>query len=96
MGRALDAALPHLAYFELDQNDRGHPDQGGIDFEPLLARLFEAGYDDIVGIEAFSRNVIGAEIGAAIGIWRDLFDDGDVVAHAGMALIRRASQELHS
>lgn len=93
-GRALDAALPHLAYFELDQNDRGRPDRGGIVFEPLLARLFEAGYDDIVGIEAFSRNLIGAEIGAAIGIWRDLFDDGNVVAHAGMALIRRAAASV--
>jgi D-psicose/D-tagatose/L-ribulose 3-epimerase len=96
MGRALDAALPHLAHFELDQNHRGHPAQGAIDFEPLLARLFEAAYDGIVGIEAFSRNVIGAEIGGAIGIWRDLFDDGDVVAHAGMALIRRGSEELNS
>ena len=45
MGRALDVALPHLAYFELDQNHRGHPDQGAIDFEPLLTRLFKAGYD---------------------------------------------------
>jgi D-psicose/D-tagatose/L-ribulose 3-epimerase len=96
MARAVDAALPHLAYFELDQNHRGHPDQGAIDFEPLLRRLFAAGYGDIVGIEAFSRNVIGAEIGAAIGIWRDLFDDGGVVAHDGMALIRRASQGFRS
>ena len=94
MERAPDAAPPHLAYFELDQNHRGHPDRGAIDFGPLLTRLFDAGYDDIVGIEAFSRNVIAAEIGAAIGIWRDLFDDSDAVGHAGMAHIRRASQEF--
>ena len=89
---ALEAALPHLAYFELDQNDRGRPDRGAIDFGPLLARLFEAGYADIIGIEAFSRSVISAEIGGAIGIWRDLFDDGDIVARSGMALIERQAR----
>jgi D-psicose/D-tagatose/L-ribulose 3-epimerase len=89
MLQALEAALPRLAYFELDQNDRGRPDRGAIDFGPLLARLFEAGYADILGIEAFSRNVIGADIGGAIGIWRDLFEDGDVVARSGIALIQR-------
>jgi hypothetical protein len=34
-----------------------------------------------------------ADIGGAIGIWRDLFDDGDVVAHSGIALIKRQASQ---
>ena len=32
---ALDAALPHLVYFELDQNHRGLPDEGTLDFAAM-------------------------------------------------------------
>ncbi|MEJ8850076.1 sugar phosphate isomerase/epimerase family protein [Variovorax rhizosphaerae] len=96
MRRALEAALPVLAYFELDQNNRGRPDQGAIDFDPLLSLLFASGYDDIVGIEAFSRNHISEEIGGAIGIWRDLFDYSCDVADAGIALINDARERSKS
>lgn len=93
---ALEAALPHLVYLELDQNHRGRPDGGTIDFTPLLHRVLAAGYHDIIGIEAFSNRVIGPEIGAAIGIWRNLFDEGESVGRAGVALIQRAHDSFHS
>ena len=56
---ALEKALPHLAYFELDQNDRGPVDRGVIDFVPYLQRLKAAGYDDLIGVEAFSVCRVG-------------------------------------
>lgn len=90
MLQAIDAALPHLAYFEIDQNHRGLATEGAIDFTPLLGRLFEAGYKGVIGIEAFSNAVTGADIAAGIGIWRDLFSNGDEVAQAGMAVIKSA------
>mgnify|MGYP003348880008 CR=1 FL=1 len=86
--QALRAALPRLAYLELDQNHRGRPDQGAIDFGPWLACAVAGGYRGPIGIEAFSASVIGPEIGGAIGIWRDLFQDGDEVARSGIAAIR--------
>src|SRR5690606_32245558 len=36
---ALELALPHLAYFEIDQNHRGLLTRGSIDFAPFLERL---------------------------------------------------------
>jgi D-psicose/D-tagatose/L-ribulose 3-epimerase len=87
---ALEKALPYLAYFELDQNDRGPVDRGVIDFVPYLERLKAAGYDDLVGVEAFSSAVSGPEVAAGVGAWRNLFDDGDVVARSTMKVLERA------
>jgi D-psicose/D-tagatose/L-ribulose 3-epimerase len=87
---AIQAALPHLAYFELDQNHRGRPDRGAIDLEAVLAKLLATGYSGIIGVEAFSRAVTGADVAAVIGIWRDMYSNGDEVASSAAALIRRA------
>jgi D-psicose/D-tagatose/L-ribulose 3-epimerase len=87
---AIEQALPHLAYFELDQNHRGRPDRGAIDFTPLLAALFRANYPGLIGVEAFSSRVTGRDVAAIIGIWRDMFEDGNEVARAGASIIRNA------
>jgi D-psicose/D-tagatose/L-ribulose 3-epimerase len=87
---AIDAALPHLGYFELDQNHRGLPDRGTLDFAPMLDRLRRAGYRGPIGVEAFSSRIAGPEVAAGVAVWRDMFDDGDAVARAGATIIRRA------
>jgi D-psicose/D-tagatose/L-ribulose 3-epimerase len=87
---ALEKALPHLAYFELDQNHRGRLDRGTIDFAPMLALLRRADYRDLIGVEAFSGAVSGPETAAGVGAWRNMFDDGTEVADSGIAVLRRA------
>ena len=87
---AIQMALPYLAYFELDQNHRGRPDHGAIYLEAMLAKLLATGYSGTIGVEAFSRTVTGADVAAVIGIWRDMFNNGDEVASSAGALIRRA------
>jgi D-psicose/D-tagatose/L-ribulose 3-epimerase len=88
---ALERALPHVAYFELDQSDRGPLDRGAIDFAPLLACLKRGGYCDLIGVEAFSSAVSSPAVAAGVGAWRNLFDDGDVVAQSAMRVLARAS-----
>jgi D-psicose/D-tagatose/L-ribulose 3-epimerase len=92
----IEQALPHLAYFELDQNHRGRPDRGAIDFTPLLAALFRANYPGLIGVEAFSSRVTGLDVAAIIGIWRDMFEDGNEVARAGAPIIRNAYRDFHA
>ncbi|SBW11686.1 conserved hypothetical protein [uncultured Alphaproteobacteria bacterium] len=87
---ALRKALPHLAYFELDQNHRGRLDRGTLDFAPMLKLLREAGYRDLIGVEAFSSAISGPETAAGVGAWRNLFDDGSEVAESAMTVLRRA------
>lgn len=87
---AIRRALPRLAYFELDQNHRGSPTGGLIDFKPLLAELARLDYTGIVGIEAFSRQALAEDHADALAIWRETFADGDAVAEEGLKLIDQA------
>jgi D-psicose/D-tagatose/L-ribulose 3-epimerase len=89
MMQALKKALPHLAYFELDQNDRGPLDRGQIDFQPLLAFLKNAGYDKLIGVEAFSNAVSGPDIVRGVSAWRDLFRSGDEIAASAARVLSR-------
>lgn len=85
----LKSALPHLAYFEIDQNHRGRLSAGAIRFEPLLEWLKGAGYDGLVGVEAFSSAISHPDVAAGVASWRPLFADGDEVAEEGRALLDR-------
>jgi D-psicose/D-tagatose/L-ribulose 3-epimerase len=77
---ALETALPYLGYFEIDQNHRGLLSRGTIDFSSLLQRLKAAGYDQLVGVEAFSSAISHPDIAAGVAGWRSLFSNGDEVA----------------
>jgi D-psicose/D-tagatose/L-ribulose 3-epimerase len=77
---ALETALPYLGYFEIDQNHRGLLSRGTIDFSSPLQRLKAAGYDQLVGVEAFSSAISHPDIAAGVAGWRPLFSDGDEVA----------------
>ena len=61
----------------------------------MLSKLLATGYSGIIGVEAFSRAVTGAEVAAVIGIWRDMYSNGDEVASSAAALIRRAQAKHH-
>lgn len=89
MMAALDLALPHLAYFEIDQNHRGLLSRGSIDFAPFLERLKQAGYAGLVGVEAFSSAISHADITAGVAAWRNMFENGDDVAREGIELMAR-------
>ncbi len=89
MMEALELALPHLGYFEIDQNNRGLLSRGAIDFSPLLQRLKEAEYAGLIGVEAFSSAISHPDIAAGVGAWRNLFENGDDVAREGVELMER-------
>nr|WP_210258704.1 MULTISPECIES: sugar phosphate isomerase/epimerase family protein [unclassified Devosia] len=87
MMATLELALPHLAYFEIDQNHRGLLSRGTIQFSPLLQRLKAAEYSGLVGVEAFSSAISHPDITAGVGAWRNMFEDGDEVAREGIELM---------
>jgi D-psicose/D-tagatose/L-ribulose 3-epimerase len=86
---ALETALPHLAYFEIDQNHRGLLSRGTIDFSPFLKRLKEVGYKGLIGVEAFSSAISHPDITAGVGSWRPMFSDGDAVGWEAIELFER-------
>lgn len=84
---AVRLALPHLTYLELGQNDRGDLTRGHVPIRDVLAAALAAGYRGMIGVEAFTRGLMTTPVATSLAIWRDVFDDGDIVAAAAANLI---------
>ncbi|MDQ6638476.1 MAG: sugar phosphate isomerase/epimerase [Pseudomonadota bacterium] len=85
---AIAAALPRLAYFELDQSHRGMACEGSLNLVEWTRWAFSAGYRGIVGVEAFSRQCLAPDHANALAIWEERFSDGDRVAEEFMQVIK--------
>ncbi|TPG23492.1 sugar phosphate isomerase/epimerase family protein [Variovorax guangxiensis] len=84
----IEAALPHLAYLELDQSHRGDAFEGSLDLAAWARRAADLGYDGIVGVEAFSRQLLAPDHADALAVWEDRFTHGQTVASNFMQVIR--------
>ncbi|MBU1441043.1 MAG: sugar phosphate isomerase/epimerase [Gammaproteobacteria bacterium] len=84
----IEAALPRLAYLELDQSHRGDAYDGSLDLVAWARRAADVGYDGIVGVEAFSRQLLAPNHADALAVWEERFVDGQAVARNFMQVIR--------
>jgi D-psicose/D-tagatose/L-ribulose 3-epimerase len=78
----------HLGYVHVGESHRGYLGTGSADLDGLFRALRETGYCGTVTFESFSRAVVSADLSDRLGVWRDLWEDGDDLAahaHAYMA-----------
>lgn len=74
---------PLLGYFHTGDSNRGYLGTGSIDFKMIFRALAKANYQGPITFESFSSRVVGQPLEGILGIWRDLWDDGDdLAAHA--------------
>jgi len=74
---------PLLGYFHTGDSNRGYLGTGSIDFKRIFRALVQANYQGPITFESFSSRVVGQPLEGILGIWRDLWDDGDdLAAHA--------------
>lgn len=85
---ALAASLPRLAYFELDQSHRGAAVDGTLDLTAWAREAARLGYRGIVGVEAFSRQMLAPDHADALAVWEERFQSGRAVAEGFMRVIR--------
>jgi D-psicose/D-tagatose/L-ribulose 3-epimerase len=85
----IDAALPRLAYLELDQSHRGDALDGSLDLVRWSREAAQRGYRGIVGVEAFSRQLLAPDHADALAVWEERFTDGRQVAAHFMQVIRQ-------
>ena len=86
--KAIGSALSALGYFEFDQSHRGRLDEGSLDLRAMAEPVDRAGYDGLIGVEAFARSRIAPDHADALAIWRDHFQDGTALARQAISLIR--------
>lgn len=77
------ASRDRLGYVHIGESHRGYLGSGSIDFGKLFRALAHIGYEGPIAFESFSSAVISEDFCAALGVWRNLWEDGrDLAAHA--------------
>jgi D-psicose/D-tagatose/L-ribulose 3-epimerase len=76
-----------INHYHISENDRGIPGTGHVPFAAHFDALRRCGYDGWLTVESFSRAL--PELAGATRVWRDLFDDVDVLFAESAAFVRR-------
>lgn len=72
-----------LQYVHIGESHRGYLGTGSVDFDSFFKALHRLSYDGPITFEPFSSAVVSPELSRALGIWRNLWSDGDELgAHA--------------
>lgn len=83
MARAIVETGDHLGYFHLGECHRGYLGTGSIGFETVFKALAQIDYDGPLVFESFSSEVVDPQLSNILGIWRNLWTDGDdLINHA--------------
>jgi D-psicose/D-tagatose/L-ribulose 3-epimerase len=78
----LDAS-DRLGYMHVGESHRGYLGTGSVDFGSAFRALDRINYDGPIVFESFSSAVVSATLSNTLGIWRNLWSDGDdLAAHA--------------
>jgi D-psicose/D-tagatose/L-ribulose 3-epimerase len=87
LGKAIEMAGPKLWHMHANENDRGTPGTGHVDWDEIGAALKKIKYDGALVIESFSTEV--KEIARAAAVWRALAPTQDGLGTEGMAFLKK-------
>ncbi len=83
---AIRAAGSRVVHFQANENHRGFPGTGHLDWPSITRALAEIGYAGPVSLEPFRRD--DDRVGLPIAHWRAPHEDEDAKLRAGLAVIR--------
>ncbi len=86
LGEAVRLGGAHIKHVHTCENDRGTPGSGHVDWPGVFQALASIGYDGWLTIESFG--FASGDLAAAASIWRDLADDPDEIAWAGVPFLK--------
>jgi D-psicose/D-tagatose/L-ribulose 3-epimerase len=86
LGASLEKMGSRLVHVHANENDRGIPGSGHVDWNGVAAALKKIEYDGALVIESFSAKV--KEIARAAAVWRPLASSQDTLAREGLAFLR--------
>lgn len=72
-----------LSYVHIGESHRGYLGTGSVDFGSMFRAIERINYSGPIVFESFSSAVVSATLSNTLGIWRNLWADGDdLAAHA--------------
>ena len=95
----LDAG-ERLGYVHIGESHRGYLGSRTVDFDSFFRALATIGYDGPVVFESFSSAVVHPVLSNMLGVWRNLWEDGDDLGRHANSYIRNqlsavASIQMH-
>lgn len=85
---AIRAAGQRLVHFQANENHRGFPGTGNMDWTAIMRALHDVGYDGPISLEPFRRD--DDRVALPIAHWRAPHENEDDKLRAGLGLIRSA------
>jgi hypothetical protein len=79
--RPVRAVGDRLGYVHIGENHRGYLGSGHLDFTAFFHALADINYTGPITFESFSSAVIATELSNNLAIWRNLWNDGEHLAH---------------
>lgn len=89
---SIKAAGSRLGHVHANENHRGTPGEGLVDWEGVFRALKEIEYDGYLVIESFVPDI--KEIASMCAIWRPVAPDGDYIALEGLAFLKGMEQKV--
>ena len=78
-----------LVYVHIGESHRGYLGSGSVDFAPFFKALRAHKYEGPIAFESFSSAIVSPTLSNTLGVWRNLWTDGDDLA-------RRAHEFMHA
>jgi D-psicose/D-tagatose/L-ribulose 3-epimerase len=85
---AIRLAGPRIVHFQANENHRGHPGTGHVDWPAVMRALHEVGYHGPISLEPFRR--ADDRVALPIAHWRAPREDESANLRAGLGVIRSA------
>jgi D-psicose/D-tagatose/L-ribulose 3-epimerase len=91
----LDAGK-HLGYVHIGESHRGYLGSGSVDFGSFFRALARVDYDGPVVFESFSSAVVHPDLSSMLGVWRNLWTDGEDLGRHANSFIRNQLAAVRS
>src|SRR6266508_4362100 len=76
-----------LGYVHVGESHRGYLGSGTVDFRTFFRALTAVGYAGPITFESFSSAVVSEGLSNMLGVWRNLWSDGDDLARHARSFI---------
>lgn len=90
------AVADRLGYVHIGESHRGYLGSGTVDFDSFFRALATVDYDGPVVFESFSSAVVHPELSSMLGVWRNLWQDGDDLGQHANDFIRSRLRSVES
>ena len=91
---AIRLAGDRIVHFQANENHRGFPGTGHLDWPAIIGALHDVGYDGPISLEPFRRN--DDRVGLPIAHWRAPREDESQQLRDGIAVIRAATAKAEA